>query len=339
MTVRSVRQALNAMGLGGVANASVMHHVLGFWRVAPTDPSTGTPVVVSLAQQFQGLSGRHLHVNMIEVGLDTLSASDMADRVDYSVHRIRQIYSTRQLGLGRVQYFWITAAASNGRDDLGSESEADSLSDEWSVNNNGIDMFLVRTISDDFVGISPVPGDCNKGDKSDGMVGGEVNREAEGFSRTAAHELGHFLNLSHNHGESCPTANADRDNLMAQTRCARECTDLGPADLQPGLDDARPLPSAARRLERTRRADHPDANPAPHPLDDGAAPLGPSHPARRREGEPQGAVPTSLSIRSPTGPGSRAPPRGPARARRSRRGARSVCEGPANTRDPADRAP
>ncbi len=226
MTVRSVRQALNAMGLGGVANASVMHHVLGFWRGrAPTDPSTGTPVVVSLAQQFQGLSGRHLHVNMIEVGLDTLSASDMAaadDRVDYSVHRIRQIYSTRQLGLGRVQYFWITAAASNGRDDLGSESEADSLSDEWSVNNNGIDMFLVRTISDDFVGISPVPGDCNKGDKSDGMVGGEVNREAEGFSRTAAHELGHFLNLSHNHGESCPTANADRDNLMAQTRCARD---------------------------------------------------------------------------------------------------------------------
>jgi hypothetical protein len=226
MTVRSVREALNAMGLGGVANPSIMFDVLGYWRGrAPTDPATTAPVVVSLADHFDGLSGQHLHLNMIEVGLDTLSAADLAaaeDRIDYAVHRIRQIYRTRQLGLGRVQYYWITAAASNGRDDLGSESEADSLSDEWSVPNDGVDMFLVRNISDpDYVGISPVPGDCNKGDKSDGMIGGEVNREAEGFSRTAAHELGHFLNLSHNHGDDCPTSNAARDNLMAQTRCAR----------------------------------------------------------------------------------------------------------------------
>jgi hypothetical protein len=213
------------MGLGGVANPSVMFHVLGYWRgQAPTDPDTNAPVIVSLAQQFDGLSGRHLHLNMIEVGLDTLSTADQMaadNRVDYAVHRIRQIYRTRQLGLGRIQYFWITASESNGRDDLGSESEADSLSDEWSVNNDAVDMFIVRNISDDFVGISPVPGDCSKGDKSDGMVGGEVNREAEGFSRTAAHELAHFLNLSHNHGDACPTSDADRDNLMAQTRCAR----------------------------------------------------------------------------------------------------------------------
>jgi hypothetical protein len=226
MTVRSVRQALQAMGLGGTANPSVMRDVLGYWRGrAPTDPSTNAPVSVSLAEQFAGLSGSHVHLNIIEVGLDTLSAADLAaadDRVDYAMHRTRQIYRTRQLGLGRVQYYWITAAASNGRDDIGSESEADSLSDEWSVDNNGIDMFIVRNISDtDFVGISPVPGDCDKGGKSDGLVGGEVNREAEGFSRTTAHELGHFLDLSHNHGDTCPTSNSDRDNLMAQTRCAR----------------------------------------------------------------------------------------------------------------------
>ncbi len=226
MTVRSVREALNAMGLGNKANPSVMADVFGYWRRrAPTDPATGSPVVPSLAQQFDGLSGRHLHLNIIEVGLDTLSSADLADaddRVDYAVHRIRQIYRTRQLGLGRVLYYWITAAESNGRDDLGSESEADTLSDEWSVDNDGVDMFIVRIISDtDFVGISPVPGDCNKGDKADGMVGGEVNREAEGFSRTAAHELAHFLDLSHNHGDDCPTSDTDRDNLMAQTRCAR----------------------------------------------------------------------------------------------------------------------
>ena len=61
----------------------------------------------------------------------------------------------------------------DGYDDIGSESEADDLSDDWSVPNDGIDMFLVANISDDFVGISPVPGDCDKGDKSDGLLGGE----------------------------------------------------------------------------------------------------------------------------------------------------------------------
>lgn len=224
MTVASVRQAMTCMGLGGTGDLSVSREVLGFWRgTAPTDPDTSAPVAVSLAQAFDGLSRGHVNLNLIEVGLDTLSASDLAaadDKVDYAVHRTRQIYATRQLGLGRVQYFWVTAASSNGRDDLGSESEADSLSDEWSVGNDGVDMFIVRNISDtDFVGISPVPGDCDKGDKDDGLIGGEIGRDPEGFSRTVAHELGHFLDLSHNHGDTCPTATSARENLMAQTRC------------------------------------------------------------------------------------------------------------------------
>jgi len=225
MSVRSVRQAMNAMGLGGTGNLSVMRDVMGFWRATPpTDPSTSAPVVVRLGEAFTALQRRHVHLNLIEVGFDAPGVGnlDAADnRVDYAVHRIRRIYADASLGLGRVQYWWIGVAQANGYDDLGSESEADDLSDDWSVNNDGIDMFLVANISDpDFVGISPVPGDCSKGGKSDGLIGGEVNRAAEGFSRTAAHELGHFLNLPHNHGDTCPTATSARENLMAQTRCA-----------------------------------------------------------------------------------------------------------------------
>lgn len=222
MSVRSVREAMDAMGLGGVGDLSVMRDVLGFWRgTPPPDPATGTPVEVRLGEAFTALERKHVHLNLIEVGFDAASVSlAVADeRVDYAVHRIRRIYADASMGLGRVQYFWIGLPEADGYEDLGSESEADDLSDDWSVGNDGIDMFLVANISDDFVGISPVPGDCGKGGKSDGLVGGEVGREPEGFSRTAAHELGHFLDLSHNHGDSCPTATAARENLMAQTRC------------------------------------------------------------------------------------------------------------------------
>lgn len=223
MTVRSVRQAMSAMGLGSSGDLSVMHHVMGFWRsTPPRDPSTSDPVEVRLEEAFTALSRKHVNVNLIEVGFDAGSVNlAVADeRVDYTVHRIRQIYSTASFGLGRVQYFWIGVADAGGADDLGSESEADDLSDDWSAPGDGIDMFLVANISDpDFIGISPVPGDCSKGGKSDGLIGGEINRADEGFSRTAAHELGHFLNLPHNHGDTCPTAFAARNNLMAQTRC------------------------------------------------------------------------------------------------------------------------
>lgn len=223
MTVASVRQAMTAMGHGGSGDLSVMRSVMGFWRATPpTDPSTGSPVDVTLGEAFTALSRKHVHVNLVEVGFDhssvDLAAAD--DRVDYSVHRLRRIYATVSLGLGRVGYYWIGVSDADGYHDLGSESEADDLSDDWSVDNNGIDMFLVANISDsDFIGISPVPGDCSKGGKSDGLIGGEINRDSEGFSRTFAHELGHFLNLPHNHGDNCPTGTAARNNLMAQTRC------------------------------------------------------------------------------------------------------------------------
>lgn len=224
MTVRSVRQALSASGQGGVANPSVMTHLFGFWRrTAPTDPATSAPVVVSVDQVFTGLSGRHVNLNVIEVGLDTMTPTALADaddKIDYAMHRIRQIWAARSLGLGRVGWFWITAADSGGLDDIGSESEFDTLTDRWTVPGDGIDMFFVRNISAGFVGISPRPGDCDKNDKSDGLLGGFALRGAEGMGRTAAHELGHFLSLAHTHGDACPTSTTERDNLMSQTRCA-----------------------------------------------------------------------------------------------------------------------
>ena len=92
-------------------------------------------------------------------------------------------------------------------------------------------IFIVDNISTgdpdtDFVGVSPINGPCNKDNKDwDGLVAGEVNRTTAQVARTFAHELGHYLGLSHNHDVTCPTAISDKDRLMAQTRCANSDCD------------------------------------------------------------------------------------------------------------------
>jgi hypothetical protein len=222
--MKSVKDTLQCIGVDTNRSVSVLGDLFGFFlRRVPTDPDPSVTASVSVQAQLRALAGRHIHLNMITVGFDTLSTTDQqtADaKVDYAVYRTRNILAPASLGVGRVEHYRISAADSNGRDDLGSESEADDLSDEWSVPNDGIDVFLVRNISDtDFVGNSPRPGDCDKGDKDDGLIGGEINRAFEAFSRTVAHEIGHFLNLPHNHGDNCPTTTAGQNNLMAQTRC------------------------------------------------------------------------------------------------------------------------
>lgn len=223
----SLKEMLTCVGVPQ-ANVSVLRDFFGFSRGrVPTDPDPNTTARVSMLDAVRGVRGSHVHLNVIRVGFDAIPAAtrpQAVDRLDYAVYKTRNIFRQRGLGVGRVEHYVITAAEADGADDLGSQSEAQDLWRDWSVQNNGLDVFVVRTISASFVGLSPVGGSCSKGSLNDGLIGGQIDRNADGVARTFAHEIGHFLGLSHNHGSGtgctgCPSSNAGKSNLMAQTRC------------------------------------------------------------------------------------------------------------------------
>ncbi|MEG3878702.1 zinc-dependent metalloprotease family protein [Microcoleus sp. herbarium7] len=225
----SVKAMLDCIGVDTSRSISVLGHFFGFLRRrVPTDPEPSATAAVSLLQQVREVQGQHIHLNVIRVGFDLIADADQdeaVERLDYAIYKTRNIYRQVNLGVGRVEHYFITSAEADNNDDLGDEDEAEELWENWSVDNNGIDVFVVRNISDDdFVGLSPISGRCTKGRKNDGLIGGEINRGFDEVARTFAHEIGHFLGLEHNHDsgedcENCPDTIAGRDNLMAQTRC------------------------------------------------------------------------------------------------------------------------
>lgn len=221
--MNSFRQHAACVGASG--NFSVMRDVLGFvrGRLPPHPDGSGTAVSVSMRDQINAIAGRHVHLNVIRVGFDAMPAADRTEafeRIDWATLRVRQIFAPVNLGVGRVLHWFITQAEAEGADDIGGEDEAEELWDDWTVQNNGLDVFMVRTISADFIGLSPVGGACDKDDKGDGLIGGRIDRDPDGVARTFAHEIGHYLGLSHTHGDDCPTSTSARNRLMSQTRCA-----------------------------------------------------------------------------------------------------------------------
>lgn len=220
-----LKSIMNCLDIDTDRNVSVLGDFFGFIRRrVPTDPSTAATASVSVKRQIQRVQQRHVHLNVIRVGFDTLSSTTQDrrhERIDYAIYRTQNIYANVNLGVGRILHWTILAADADGLDDLGSQDESDELVERATVNNDGVDCFVVRNISDtSFVGkASAIPGSCDKGSKTDGTVVGESGRGDEFFAKTFAHEIGHHLGLSHNHGSNCPTGNNARNNLMAQTRC------------------------------------------------------------------------------------------------------------------------
>jgi hypothetical protein len=219
----SLRQIANCIGVSG--NYSVLRDFFGFFRgVLPPDP-TGADVTISLRRQLGLLQGPHFHLNVIAVGVDNFIDADDIE-VDYSLFKIRNIYTQVNVGVGRVEHYAISVADANGLDAPTTRDQLEELTEAWSVPNDGIDLFIPHDMNipsngGTLLGRSAVDGPC-PGDKDDKGMSGSVSGlwGSEQTARTVAHEVGHYLSLQHNHGDNCPTTTAGQNNLMAQSRCA-----------------------------------------------------------------------------------------------------------------------
>lgn len=200
--MHSLREHFRAIGLGD-NGGSVLHGFFGLGQA---------PETLSLKRQMERVRRVNtLHLNIIRLAFDTVIPRDPLERrVDLMIQRSRQILDQAGIGVARVSNFIIEDAFAGGFPDIGSDGEADDLCDEFSVDNDGIDCFIVLSYAGNRVGSSPSPGSCDKDGKSSGVVV-EVNQgTAELFAKAFSHELVHYLGYPHH--------SSDPNNLMSSSQ-------------------------------------------------------------------------------------------------------------------------
>lgn len=124
-------------------------------------------------------------VNVILVG-DYTGAEQGA--IATALADTRNVYEDHGLTFSGVQWWSISNAQAGGYPALADGDEFDDLVDDWTVPNDSVDCFVVRSMWGSVIGRSPTPGPTGK----DGAC------DSDGLAVTAslgclAHELGHYL--------------------------------------------------------------------------------------------------------------------------------------------------
>jgi hypothetical protein len=158
---------------------------------------------LSLRKQVKLLQGRYFNLNLIRVG-DDLLTDDRGKRINGAAHQVREIYAAYDIGVVRLSHHVVTTENANGHDQIDSDEEASDLTNEWTVHNDGLDVFLVArhwSNEDPEVvtgGLSPKDGTCDKDDaKTTTGLLVSTNNSVRTTGLIMAHELGHYFGLPH----------------------------------------------------------------------------------------------------------------------------------------------
>lgn len=189
-SVRSV--AASCLGVTG--DFSLRRGVWGYiWGPMQRD--------LSLLTHIQRIRGRSINLSLILVGHENDFSGEFSEadtqRMQAAVDRCREIYAQANLGIRRLFWSRIPVADANGYTVVDAD-EATDLTNDWSGDNNGIDVFFVTTVSD-AGGWSNVDGPCDKDADLKGRTGVvmELANSDDFTGILLAHEVGHYLGLSH----------------------------------------------------------------------------------------------------------------------------------------------
>jgi hypothetical protein len=151
---------------------------------------------LSLRRQLQLCKGEALNLNIILVASGNFTEDNLIETQN-AIQFMRDIYDDVAVGVRRIGWYQIPNTDAGGYATIGSGDEAHNLTDDWNGPSGALDVFVVRSMNG-AAGWSAVDGPCSKDDK-DEMTGSVVslNGSYSYSGNTFAHEVGHYLGLSH----------------------------------------------------------------------------------------------------------------------------------------------
>lgn len=177
--------------LSETPDMTVLRDVFGYTR--------GPPETLSVKRQLELVRGQTLGINPILVAPGDFSDGDRED-IEYAIQFMRDIYAKVDVGIRKLNWKYIPEDHPdfNGSHEvIDSGDEAQSLTDDWRVDDDFIDMFVVRAANGG-AGWSAVDGACDKKAKNS-LTGCVVslNGGQDYIGNTFAHEVAHYLGLEH----------------------------------------------------------------------------------------------------------------------------------------------
>ncbi len=149
--MRSLRKTADCVGVGGTFH--VARDFFGY--------IAGPPQQISVSRQIRLMHRHRAMINAILVGVESFGDADLVE-IDQAVAFMRDALATVSFGIGPVRWFEITTDDAGGRDHIADDAEAKDLTQEWTVDNVGIDVFFVRTYAGSTIGTAPRKGPGNK---------------------------------------------------------------------------------------------------------------------------------------------------------------------------------